>query len=119
MKCWKNPGSYVITSYSIHYTKLYEEQLLSFIKNSLAQELNKGITLTFDKKLQSGLKISPIDGSYIVSLTEEDFASFFKAFIRPKTNRLLFRITSYNVCYTKLLRFSFYVMNEGYVVNFI
>jgi V/A-type H+-transporting ATPase subunit E len=65
-------------------------QLEAFFKNSLAAELNKGVSFEFDKKLKAGFKVGPQDGSYIVSLSEEDFESFFKAYLRPKTSTLLF-----------------------------
>ena len=66
----ENKGN-VITSYSIHYTKLYE--FLAALK-PLGIEPGK----SFDKS-----KVAKIDG---------------------KQFRAIARITSYNVCYTKLLR---------------
>ncbi len=67
-----------------------QEELEKFFKNSLATEINKGVEVNFDKSLVSGFKIGPKDGSYIISFTEEDFNSFFKAYLRPKTVELLF-----------------------------
>ena len=66
---------YVITSYSIHYTKLYDD--------SRSYVVQKGDTIYFNGK--RNFRIQNIyDG----------------------VSELLCRITSYNVCYTKLLRFS-------------
>ncbi|MBI9060548.1 MAG: V-type ATP synthase subunit E [Marinilabiliaceae bacterium] len=67
-----------------------KDQLESFFKNSLAVELNKGITFEFDKRLKAGFKVGPKDGSYIIGLSDDDFENFFKAYLRPKTTTLLF-----------------------------
>lgn len=67
-----------------------KEQLEKFFQNSLAAELNKGITFEFDKRLKAGFKAGPKDGSYVIGLSDEDFQNFFKAYLRPKTSTLLF-----------------------------
>ncbi|MGQ1891757.1 V-type ATP synthase subunit E [Thermophagus sp. OGC60D27] len=61
-----------------------------YFKNQLAHHLNKGLSLSFSKNLKSGFKIGPADGGYVISFTDEDFNNFFKAYLRPKTNELLF-----------------------------
>ena len=66
----------VITSYSIHYTKLYENPLL---------------TAMLDKKKSYNL----VELSNYLS----DYIDF-----HFRHEEEMFRITSYNVCYTKLLR---------------
>ena len=64
----------VITSYSIHYTKLYDTANMQNLINEL---------LEFRKSEQ---------GHLTLKVSEHDLVKF--------------RITSYNVCYTKLLRFA-------------
>ncbi len=66
------------------------EEMESYFKNQLAHHLNKGLQLSFAKNVKSGFKIGPADGSYLISFTEQDFNNFFKAYLRPKTNQLLF-----------------------------
>ncbi len=61
-----------------------------FFKNSLAEEMNKGLQVKFAQNLKSGFKIGPSDGSYLINFTDEDFTNFFKAYLRPKTSQLLF-----------------------------
>ncbi len=61
-----------------------------FFKNQLAVEMNKGLELSFSDNLKSGFKIGPADGSYVISFSDQDFMNFFKAYLRPKTNELLF-----------------------------
>ncbi len=67
-----------------------KEQLDSYFKNNLADELNKGLKVSFTQKIKSGFKIGPADGSYLISFTDEDFTNFLKGYLRPKTSQLLF-----------------------------
>ena len=90
--------THVITSYSIHYTKLYEHRDdFEFIlnKNNLKKYGSQG-----QQKLSVlVLKLSEIQifenkiGEKPILLLDDVFSEFDKH-----------RITSYNVCYTKLLR---------------
>ena len=107
---WPN----VITSYSIHYTKLYENRIGILGENAgIDDVLSVRVEQQLDRRLQSqvyrrGFARSPkqarqfithghisINGrrvtipGYTVSAAEQEQIS---------------RITSYNVCYTKLLR---------------
>lgn len=66
------------------------KQLEKYFKNNLADELNKGLEVTFTKNMKSGFKIGPTDGSYIISFTDDDFTNFLKSYLRPKTSQLLF-----------------------------
>ncbi len=67
-----------------------QKELEKYFKNQLADELNKGLELTFSDGVKSGFKVGPADGSYLISFTDQDFINFFKAYLRPKTNELLF-----------------------------
>ena len=79
--------NFVITSYSIHYTKLYEVATLP-IGISSFYYVTSGFGFNY-----SCLNASSGNGSAIL-LTDTYGVNF-----------LIVRITSYNVCYTKLLRF--------------
>ncbi len=52
--------------------------------------LDAGLELKFDESMESGFKIGPKDGSYQISFTEEDFESFFRNYLRPRTTELLY-----------------------------
>lgn len=66
------------------------DKLEDYFKNNLADELNKGLEVTFTKNMKSGFKIGPSDGSYVISFTDDDFTNFLKSYLRPKTSQLLF-----------------------------
>jgi V/A-type H+-transporting ATPase subunit E len=65
-------------------------EMENVFKNQLAHHLNKGLQLSFSSDVKAGFKVGPADGSYVISFTEQDFINFFKAYLRPKTNQLLF-----------------------------
>ena len=96
----------VITSYSIHYTKLYDISKIKFAlgnlyvseehvhsKKVIKNILNKILESleNCSKKFQDELKITDYPEPYLENPVS--YAAFLEN-----------RITSYNVCYTKLLR---------------
>jgi V/A-type H+-transporting ATPase subunit E len=52
--------------------------------------LGQGVTVAFSKDVKGGFRIGPADGSFKISLTDEDFKEFFKEYLRPKTRAYLF-----------------------------
>ena len=118
----------VITSYSIHYTKLYEELqggsmgtyyeqtfeisggTLPYTTIEVTANLPEGLTFDMDTLTLSGTPTSGGFGELSLSVTDPDGISATKDyslkimadgdFTFTSSNR----ITSYNVCYTKLLR---------------
>ena len=61
-----------------------------YYAQNLAAEMNKGLEFSFSPGVKRGFKIGPSDGSYLISFTDDDFINFLKAYLRPKTNQLLF-----------------------------
>ncbi len=66
------------------------DQLEQLLKNSVKKILKEGISLSFSKSIKGGFQIGPKDGTFKVSLTDEDFSEFFKEYLRPKTRSFLF-----------------------------
>ena len=66
------------------------KELEVFFKNQLADELNKGLELSFSDSVKSGFKVGPSEGGYLISFTDQDFINFFKTYLRPRTSELLF-----------------------------
>ncbi len=52
--------------------------------------LEGGLVLNFDDSIESGFKIGPKDGSFMISFTDQDFESFFRHYLRPRTTELLY-----------------------------
>ena len=62
----------------------------AFFKKEIASFLSKGMELKFEERMAGGFKITPKDGSYVLSFTEDDFVNFFQSFLRPKAKKILF-----------------------------
>lgn len=52
--------------------------------------LSKGSEITFSSRINGGFTITPKDGSFVLSFTDEDFNNFFQSFLRPKAKEILF-----------------------------
>lgn len=62
----------------------------AFVESKLKSLLDGEIIVKFDNRLKNGFKIGPSDGSYTLSFSDEDFENFFKAYLRPRTAKLLY-----------------------------
>ena len=89
--------SLVITSYSIHYTKLYDEVLNNTTEDN-KEELEA--ILDVDSVLKA-IAINTVMGNYD-SYNGSKAHNYYLLYSDGKFSYI--RITSYNVCYTKLLR---------------
>ncbi len=67
-----------------------EKKLNDYFNRSARELLDKGLKITAGSGLESGFQISPKDGSYKISFSEEDFINFFKQYLRPRLVELLF-----------------------------
>ena len=63
-----------------------EKDLTAAIK----KELDATVTLSFSKKIKGGFQIAPVGETYKVTLSNEDFAEFFKEYLRPRVRTTLF-----------------------------
>ncbi len=67
-----------------------KDEFEKFIKSKSSALLSEGIKINYHNELRNGFEIGPVDGSYKLSFTEEDFDVFLKEFIRPKLKEILF-----------------------------
>ena len=95
----------VITSYSIHYTKLYD-----LVKRFTGQEVPAtGVSVGVDRLLAAlrakGRIGGTAQGPVVVTVMDRDRMGDYLAMASElRRAGIRARITSYNVCYTKLLR---------------
>lgn len=87
VKGWTEKGNFNL---QVILPEQDRKQMESFFKNQLATEMNKGLELIFSDGLKTGFKVGPSNDSYLISFTDQDFMNFFKAYLRPKSNELLF-----------------------------
>lgn len=81
---WKQGDAGIIISENLQ--KKLDEAFLSSLKSSFGGKLE----IDFSPQIKAGFTISPIDGSYKLSFTDEDFAELFKNYLRPRTAKILF-----------------------------
>jgi len=65
-------------------------QLDQYLQSDIQAQLDNGLELRFSERLESGFRIGPADGSYVVSFSKKDFDNLFREYLRPKTVQLLF-----------------------------
>lgn len=86
LEAWKASGASGNISISESMQGKLDEGFLGSLKSRLAA----GLKIDFSPAMKSGFSLSPVDGSYKLSFTDEDFASLFKAYLRPRTTKILF-----------------------------
>jgi V/A-type H+-transporting ATPase subunit E len=67
-----------------------KEELDANLREALQKELSAGFTITYDGSLKAGFQVGQKEGGYKISISDEDFSTFIKSYIRPKTKELLF-----------------------------
>jgi V/A-type H+-transporting ATPase subunit E len=85
ISAWKESGGKITLAKDLE-GKL-EDHFLKTLQGSLA----KGLQVEFSPQMKTGFAISPADGSYKLSFTDEDFGNLFKSYLRPRTNKILFQ----------------------------
>lgn len=67
-----------------------QQELVDAFKKSASDLLKKGVSINFSRSVKAGFRIGPENGTFKISLTDEDFAEFFKEYLRPRTRTWLF-----------------------------
>ena len=67
-----------------------KKELSEFFDTKAITVLNSRIDVKFDGKIESGFKIGPKDGSFIISFSDTDFENYFKGYLKERTKKLLF-----------------------------
>lgn len=66
------------------------EELKKYIAANAKSLLDKGLKIESVNGLKTGFTLSPEDGSYRVKFGEEEFIEYFREFLRPQIQQLLF-----------------------------
>ena len=61
-----------------------------FVKKELSTMFKGGLEVSFSKKISGGFTISPKDGGYFISFTDETFNALISGYLRPATKKILF-----------------------------
>jgi V/A-type H+/Na+-transporting ATPase subunit E len=82
---WK-PDSEVLLTLPEGMQQKFDKALESSIKKE-----TKGLQVQFDKRLSAGFRVAEKDQDYTITFTDEDFAEFFRPYLRSKTEDILFK----------------------------
>lgn len=66
------------------------DELESYIASNAKDLLEKGLKIESVNGIKTGFTVSPEDGTYKVKFGEEEFVEYFKEFLRPQIQKLLF-----------------------------
>lgn len=66
------------------------EELKSYIASNAKELLDKGLKIESVNGIKTGFTLAPEDGSYKVKFGEEEFVNYFREFLRPQIQQLLF-----------------------------
>ena len=66
------------------------EELENYIAGNAKSLLDKGLKIESVNGIKTGFVLSPEDGTYKVKFGEEEFIEYFKGFLRPRIQKLLF-----------------------------
>ncbi|NLI99971.1 MAG: hypothetical protein GX371_02300 [Bacteroidales bacterium] len=66
------------------------EDLKSYLQSNSKKLLDEGLKIESVNDIKTGFTVAPEDGSYVVKFGEEEFIEYFKEFLRPQIQKLLF-----------------------------
>ena len=67
-----------------------QKDLEDWAQKELSSSLSKGVSVSFSKKIDSGLHIGPKDGSWFISFSGSSFEELISGYLSPVTRKLLF-----------------------------
>ena len=67
-----------------------DAELESYIASNAKDLLDKGLKIETVNGIDTGFTVTPEDGSYKVKFGEDEFIEYFKEFLRPQIQELLF-----------------------------
>ncbi|MCX6239566.1 MAG: hypothetical protein NTY07_18795 [Bacteroidia bacterium] len=67
-----------------------EKAIAEYFNSAAKGLLNKGFSIETVNGLKSGFQVTPDQGGYKISFTDQDFITFFQEYLRPKVVEFLF-----------------------------
>ena len=85
-----NPGESE-TGIEVFIPAEMKKEIEEYFTGKTRKALSEGITLRPVKSMEKGFEIKPSGSDYKISVTEKDFTSFIREFLRPRLIDLLFK----------------------------
>ena len=77
------------TSLEVTLPESLKKETEPFIRKELAAMSKGGLQVTYSKKIGGGFTVSPKDGGYFISLTDDTFNALISEYLRPATRKIL------------------------------
>lgn len=66
------------------------DDIKKYFKTEIASKINKDVEIVSDKGVVNGFKISPKEGGYFITFSDEEFDNLLKGYLRNTLNSILF-----------------------------
>ena len=83
---WKGDNS----SVEVLLSTAQKDALAADIENAVKSVLKGSLAISASKTVKNGFQIGEANGSFKVSFTDNDFAEYFKEYLRPRVKSILF-----------------------------
>lgn len=77
-------------SLTLTVSEAQKNELEAFLKTAIKSVFAGKLKVEYSPVMKNGLIVAPDAATYKLSFTDEDFAAFFRSFLRPKTSQMLF-----------------------------
>jgi V/A-type H+/Na+-transporting ATPase subunit E len=74
---------------TVQFSPSMEAKIDKAFEASIKKEIGN-VKINFDNRLTNGFRITPENGSFQITFTDQDFVEFFKPYVRDKAEKILF-----------------------------
>jgi V/A-type H+/Na+-transporting ATPase subunit E len=74
---------------TLNFSPSMQDKINKAFEASIRKEI-ENLTITYDQRLTNGFTITPQNGSFQITFTDQDFVEFFKPYVRDKAEKILF-----------------------------
>ncbi len=78
------------TGMEVYIPEEMADKIDQYIRKKMSESIGTGLAFHPVKSMKKGFEISPAGKDYKISVTEDDFATYLKEFLRPRLVDLLF-----------------------------
>lgn len=89
MRNWR-PGEGLAAGLEVLLPEASRKELEQAFEAAVRETAAQGVEVRFTDAFRAGFQLVPKGEGYKLSMTDEDFAEFFKAYLRPRIRDLLF-----------------------------
>jgi V/A-type H+-transporting ATPase subunit E len=89
LKNWKSSTG-LAAGIEVLLPEASRKEMEKAFQSAVQESATQGVEVKFTDTFQAGFQIAPKGATYKISMTDADFAEFFKSYLRPRTREFLF-----------------------------